>query len=387
MQHNTRTDLREVCQLRSLADALSQLTDQRKKRGIRYELGPLLILMVMAKLSGEDTPSAMADWVALRAEGLKKALGLEWRRMPHQSTYRRLLQHGLEMNELEQMAGEFLGALQSEAALLNLDGKTLRGTIPGGQTKGAHLLSLYQAETGLVLGQSSVARKENEISAAPRLLKKVNLQGKIVSGDAMLAQRKLSRRIVKAGGDFLWTIKDNQPLTHRAIADLFTAERAGSGPRTHDFCTAQEWDKGHGRIERRRLTTSSLLNGYLKWPCLGQVFELEREITDCRTQQTRSEKVCGLTSLPATKADPARLLQLTRGHWSIENGLHYRRDVTFGEDRCRMKSHTAAEALAVINNLTLGLIRHAGWSNVAEARRYYAAQLGAALQLIILAPD
>jgi predicted transposase YbfD/YdcC len=291
------------------------------------------------------------------------------------------------MSELEEMAGKFLGALKSHDELLNLDGKTLCGTIPAGQTKGAHLLSLYQAETGLVLQQRSVGREENEISAAPELLAKVNLQGRIVTGDALLAQRKLSRRIVKAGGDFLWTIKDNQPLTHRAIADLFTAERAARGPLTHDFRTAQEWDKGHGRIERRKLTTSSLLNGYLKWPFLGQVFELERQITEARTQQTRLEKVCGLTSLSAAKADPGRLLQLTRGHWSIENGLHYRRDVTLGEDRCRMKSHTGAEALAVLNNLTLGLIRHAGWTNLAAARRYYAARRGAALQLIIRAPN
>jgi hypothetical protein len=122
----------------------------------------LLVLLVLAKLSGEDTPSAIADWVAWRAEGLKQALGLEWKRMPHQSTYRRLLQHGLAMPELEQMTGEFLGALKSDDELLNLDGETLRGTIPGEQTKGAHLLSLYQAETGVVLAQSSVGGKENE---------------------------------------------------------------------------------------------------------------------------------------------------------------------------------------------------------------------------------
>jgi hypothetical protein len=108
--------------------------------------------------------------------------------------------------------------------LLNLDGKSLRGTIPAGQTHGLHLLSLQQAAQNLVLAQTAVASKENEISAAPRLLKQVDLRGKVVSGDAMLAQKKLSRQIVQAGGDYLWIVKDNHPTLHQQLEEHFAAE-------------------------------------------------------------------------------------------------------------------------------------------------------------------
>jgi len=117
------------------------------------------------------------------------------------------------------------------------------------------------------------------------------------------------------------------------------------------------------------------------------VLKIERASYDCRTQHTRSEIVYGITSLPAAKAEAARLMALVRNHWSIENGLHYRRDVTFQEDACRMQSRTAAQVLAVLNNLTIGVIRHLGWNNAAEARRFFAARIGEALSHILCCPS
>ena len=108
---------------------------------------------------------------------------------------------------------------------------------------------------------------------------------------------------------------------------------------------------------------------------------------ECQTQKRSVRISYGITSLGPMQADADRLLALTRGHWGMENGLHRRRDVTFREDACRVKSHAAAEALAVCNNLALGLIRHAGWDNVAEARRFYDAYPAQALQLIVEPPS
>jgi predicted transposase YbfD/YdcC len=346
-------------------------------------LAPLLVLLVLAKLAGQDTPSAMAEWVALRAASLKAALGLDWKRMPHPSTYRRLLQRGLDLQQLEALAGQFLASLgQATEDLLNLDGKTLRGTIPAGQTQGLHLLALQQAGRNLVLAQQAVASHENEISAAPALLRRVELRGKLVTGDALLAQQALSRQIVEAGGDYLWVVKENQPSLRAYLAAAFTT----GGAEVADRETAQSLEKGHGRIECRSLTTSAKLTNTLEWPYLEQAFVLRRTRTACRTQHRSEETVYGITSLGPLENGPERLLALTRGHWGIENGLHYRRDVTFREDRCRMKSHTAAQALAVFNNLAIGLIRHAGWENAAAARRFYGAHLETALSLILAAP-
>ena len=386
MDDNTNPSFAQCFELKSLAASFAQVTDQRARRGVRYPLAPVLVLLVLAKLAGQDRPSAIAEWVALRAAPLQRALGLAWKRMPHQSTYRRLLQQGLDLTQLEQQAGQFLRRLGPAAAeVLDLDGKTLRGTIPAGQTQGLHLLALQQAEQNLVLAETAVASRENEISAAPRLLKQVPLRGQIVRGDAMFTQKKLSRQIVQAGGDYLWLVKDNQPTLHQQLQAHFAA--AAAAPATADYARAQTVDKGHGRVEQRTLTASSQPSQTLDWPYLGQVFPLERQVYVCRTGQARSETVYGLSSLPALEASPARLLELTRGHWSIENGLHYRRDVTFQEDACRMKSHTAAQALAICNNLAIGLLRHAGWENLAAARRHYEARLDEALRLVLRAPS
>lgn len=408
---------------KSLAAFFARIVDQRKRRGVRYQLAPLLALIMLAKLCGADKPVEIADWVSERAERLKQALGLSWKRMPHHSTYRRLLGSGLKIEELERQAREFIASLgveeeelkqaegnndQTEAGcgkmeavkpdqvkldqvkienVRAIDGKALRGTIPTGQTQGAHLLSIYQGSYCATLAQLAVANKENEISAAPRLLEQVELRGKTVTGDAMLAQKTLSRQVVEAGGNYLWTIKDNHPSLRAEIETHFTAPRLPAFASSEDFRTHTTLEKGHGRIEQRTLTASVGLNDYLDWPYLGQVFEIQRETLICNTGQTRSQTVYGITSHSVEQADARTLLEINRAHWGIENGSHYRRDVTFGEDGCRMKSRIAAEALSVFNNLAIRLICHAGWANAAQARRHYDANVGKALRLVLGAPS
>ena len=386
MECTTKVDPGQGYEEGSLGAAYLGLKDQRAKRGIRYALAPLLIVMTLAKLCGEDEPKAIAEWVSLRSEMLKALLKLPWKRMPHSSTYRRVMQQGVDVPQLEQEAGKYLSTMsQAASEQLSLDGKTLRGTIPPGETQGVHLLAVQEVKKNLVLAQTEVGVKENEISAAPRLIGQVDVEGKVVSGDAMQTQRALSAQIVEDGGEYLWIVKENQPTLRADIETLFMSQ--GMPCNLTDFRTAQTLDKGHGRIEQRRLTASSALNDYLDWPYVGQVLKIERETYNCRQQQTRSEIVYGMTSLPAAKAEAARLMALVRNHWSIEHGLHYRRDVTFQEDACRMKSRMAAQVLAVLNNLAIGLIRHLGWNNAAEARRFFAARIGEALSHILCCPS
>lgn len=240
---------------KSLAAFFAKITDQRKRRGVRYQLAPLLTLIMLAKLSGADKLIEIADWIGERAEWLRQELGLSWKRMPHHSTYRRVLA-SVKIEELEEQARKFIASLgmkedevkeadgkQAEVEVISekteeakieqvkieqvraIDGKTLRGTIPSGETQGAHLLSIYQASRCATLAQCAVANKENEISAAPRLIEQVDVRGKTMTGDAMLAQKTLSRQIVEAGGDYLWTIKDNHP-TLRAEIEMHFAARA-----------------------------------------------------------------------------------------------------------------------------------------------------------------
>jgi hypothetical protein len=140
-------------------------------------------------------------------------------------------------------------------------------------------------------------------------------------------------------------------------------------------------DKAHGRIEIRRIWTSTELNDYLDFPYVRQVFQIERLTQVRSTGKTRREVVCGLTSRPAHRASPAQVLAFARGHWSIENRLHWIRDVTFDEDRCRVRTGHAAQMLACLRNLAISLLRLAGAQNIAAARRDLAACPALALRL------
>jgi predicted transposase YbfD/YdcC len=366
-----------------LAEAFAHLTDQRKKRGVRYALAPLLVILVLAKLCAADTPTDIADWAEYRAQKLKKALKLSWKRMPHHATWRRILASAIDLTQFEGLAGTFLQQLSPEAAAtLNLDGKVLRGTIPSGERQGAHLLALHAPVSNAVVQQTLLASGENEISAAKRLLPEADLAGKIVSGDAIFAQQELSRQVVAGGGDYLWQVKSNQAGLLAQIENYFK-ERVGPH---RDIERVTQVDKGHGRLEVRQVALSARAADLMEWPHLSQVFKIEREAEELKKGKKTQQERYGITSLPPADADAARILELVRGHWGIENGLHYRRDVTFGEDKCRTKSYRAGQALAIVNNLVIGLVRYAGWENVAAGRRHYQAHVGKAWRLIVKLP-
>jgi predicted transposase YbfD/YdcC len=266
-----------------------------------------------------------------------------------------------------------------------LDGKTLRGTIPPGKTQGVHLLAAYLPSEGIVLFQVEVGSKGNEIVAAPRVLKSVDLKGKIVTGDAMFAQRELSKQVVEGGAEYVWTVKDNQSTLRAEIEAAFEIEEGKTALKAmkNDFSRTETIEKGHGRIEQRRLVATSLSKGYLRWPCLEQVFKIEREVEEISTGKKRSEVSYGVTSLTREEATAERLMELVRGHWGIENGLHYRKDKTLREDGCRLRRGEAAQVMAVINNLIIGLVLRQGTRNLAEARRIYSAYPLEALNLIL----
>jgi predicted transposase YbfD/YdcC len=354
----------------SLYAQFEQLLDKRAARGKQYALALVLVLWLLAKLSGEDRPYGIAHWVQLRRVALCEAFGLEREKLPCHNTYRRVLRDALEQQELQRVVSEFLtpSAQQGQSVLVALDGKTLRGTIPTGQTQGVHLLAAYVPEEGIVLMQVAVDDKENEISAAPQVLKCLDLRGKIVVGDALHTQRKLSAQIVEAGGDYIWTVKDNQPQLRQDIEQVFAEEVCvkGFSPTPKDFQAAHTVHKGHGRLEERTLTTSSVLRDYCDWPALQQVFKLERHAIHLSDGQVRHEIVYGCTSLTPQQADPARLLQLVRGYWGIENGLHYRRDKTLHEDATRISHPKLAQAIAILNNLIIGLVARQDRPNLAD---------------------
>lgn len=357
----------------------AKLEDKRGTRGRIYPLPMLIVLLILAKLSGEDKPTSITAWVRARKVQLWKLFDWPHERMPCLNTFRTIMSDVLDAESLERVFVDYLhqtyGGMTSR--LVTIDGKTMRGTIPKGLTRGVHLLAVYLPEEGITLKQVQVDKKENEISAVAGLLEDVPLKGRVVCADAMQTQRELSSDIVGKGGNYIWFVKGNQPTLLADVEQFYKPPRRSAGwhipslPQT----TASETSSGHGRIETRTLTLMADDQNFLDWPALSQVFMLKREVIFTKTGKERVEIVYGITSCSLAEADAMQLLQLTRNYWGIENGLHYRRDVTLKEDATRISNDNMAAVMATLNNFLIGLTQKMGYFNLAEARRVFNFQL------------
>ena len=194
---------------------------------------------------------------------------------------------------------------------------------------------------------------------ASGLLAQLELPGKVVTGDALNAQRELSDRVLGQGGDYFWALKDNQPSVREAVSLLFDQPPWGKS-----FAEASQ-DGRHGdRWERRHPWASTALNEYLDWPGLAQVCCVER--TRRHRGRTAVERAYAITSLPVERAD----VDIWRGHWRIENKLHWVRDVVFGEDQSQVRTGSAPQLLAALRNLVLSMLRLNGVKNITAALRH-----------------
>ena len=238
-----------------------------------------------------------------------------------------------------------------------------------------------------MLMEVAIEGKGSEIPAAPIVLKSIDLRDKVVMGDALHTQRPVSTQIVEAGGEYIWFAKGNQPQMEENIRLWFEPDVQpipGMSFPPKDFETAQESNKGHGRLETRTITVSSQLKDFLDWPYLEQVFKLERHFVSLKTGEIHEQIEYGFTSLSRDEMAPRKLLEMTRSYWGIENGLHYRRDVTLREDYTRLTMGKAGHAMACLKNLILGiLLSKKNFRTIPIARRYFNAHPDEALNLFV----
>ena len=202
----------------------------------------------------------------------------------------------------------------------------------------------------------------------------------------MFTQRKLSIQITGQGGDYLWFVKKNQPRLLGDIEQFFVPPRKAKGwyiPEP-DYDQASSTNAGRGRIEIRTIKVASDKTEFIDWPNGKQVFKLERRVKYVATGKQTVETAYGITSLSSEQATADQLLNLTRYHWGIENGLHYRRDVTLKEDATRVSCSFQAKSTASINNFIIGLSKKLGFSNLAFALRSFNAQLNRNLAQLAL---
>jgi predicted transposase YbfD/YdcC len=232
-----------------------------------------------------------------------------------------------------------------------------------------------------VLKQVEVDNKENEIKAAPQLLEGIELKNKIVCGDALHTQRQLSVDILAKGGDYIWFVKENQPTLLADVEQFFKPAQHYAGWALPELprAVAETTDIGHGRLEKRKLTLMNDEKQFIDWPGLSQVFRLERYVHRLGTGKQSTEVIYGISNCLPEKASAQQMLQWTRSYWGIENGLHYRRDVTLHEDATHTLNTPLAKTIAAINNFVVGLSQKLGYSNLASARRTFDAKIAAQL--------
>lgn len=372
-----------------LLSALNVVPDPRCRRGQRYPWPLLLTLLAAAMVSGASNVRAIGQWVAEHADDLIVLLAPPRGRLPSTATLRRALRlvdvAALEAclacvaDELRPMAPSTAPAWQG----LALDGKAVRGANRHGAA--LQLVSLVRHADGVVLGQVAVAAKSNEITAAPHLLAGRDLTGMVLTMDALLTQRTVATQIRRQDGHYLMIVKANHPDLYAPIALLFAQPPAPTA--ADQAALATTWDKGHGRLEWRRLERSAALRDYVNWPDAAQVLRRTCRRTIVATGEVSETVAYAITSLPPECAAAAQLEALWRGHWTIENKVHYVRDVTLGEDACQVRVGHAPQALAALRNGLLSLLRRLGWALIPDALRHYGAYPQRALALLATQPS
>ena len=356
-----------------LIRVFEKIEDERSSKGKRYKLASILVLCFVATICGYRTYSAMEKFSENYQLQMSECLGLGKRSPCAATIYNVLKKVGIK--KFESVISQWVESFLEKEEEISIDGKTLRGLRKKGG-KFNHLLSAFSGRLGITLYQIPVEKKTNEIGMIIELLSGIILDGRILTMDAFLTQRKVAEKIISENADYVMIAKNNQKKLREEIEYVIDVNEWG----TPDVEVFETLEKSHGRTEHRKITVSR--PEIVNWPGVKQIFRIEREIT--RKGKTSLEVVYGLTSLSAQKASPERLLKLNRNHWSIENKSHWVRDVTFDEDRIQIKDDNIAQIMALIRNIVIGIIRLDGHKNIAEAIRFYAANPFNALALVML---
>jgi predicted transposase YbfD/YdcC len=354
--------------MRTLQGVFAAVPDPRGQRGRRYDLPFLLTCLVAALLCDCNTLGAVGQWCAEHRALLARRYASARFLTPTGALFRWLLPR-LSVAELEwALAGWVRATCPGPAReALALDGKTVRGAVlvqPDGTSQAPHLLSVSGHESHETLMQVRVDGKTNEIPVAQALLPYLPLRGRVVTADALHTQTAFAQGVLDQGGDYLLCVKGNQPTLYADIALAF------ADPAMRCSRPTSTIDRRRGRSDTRSLRTTTGLNRYLTgMPKVRQVAELTRTVT-CKGK-VQQEIVFLITSRSPARGSHTQVHAWIRGHWSIE-ARHFVRDVTFGEDRSRLRHGHAPQIMAACRNLCISLIHRTASTEISASRRAFA---------------
>ena len=346
-----------------LVGALAAVTDPRARRGVRHRFAAILAIVVGAVLSGARSYIAIAEWGHDLPVGVRVRLGLG-RRPPSESTIRRTVQ-AVDAQVLDQVVSAWLAtrcpspsAPGARRRVIAIDGKSARGA-RGPDGRAVHLLAAFDHHSGVVLGQAVVDGKTNEVTAFAPLLDRIDLTDAIITADALHTQRAHADYLIGRGAHYVLIVKGNQPGLHHQLTAL-PWQRIPAVDVSHD--------KGHGRVETRTLQLAAVSAG-IGFPHARLAIRLTRR-RRASTGRWHTEIVYAVTDMTWHQIRADELAEVIRRHWSIENRLHWIRDVVFAEDHSQIRTGAGPAVMATIRNLVISLHRLAGASNIAAACRH-----------------
>ena len=366
-------DGRQVERGADLLAALAAVPDPRKTRGRRHRLVTVLAVSVCAVLAGARSYVAIAEWAHDLPVSVRLRLGIG-RRAPSESTIRRILQ-AVDLDSLDAALSSWLSsrvppARPGRMRVVAVDGKTARGARTDEHTQ-VHLLAAFDPASGTVLGQTQVESKSNEITAFAPLLDRLDLTDVLLTADALHTQRAHAEYLHDRGGHYLLIAKPNQPKLHAQLVGL---------PWPQIPVAAEDRDRGHGRVETRRVKITTVGAG-IGFPHARLAVQIVRRRRPISSTRWSSETVYAITSLPWRQARADLVADALRGHWRIE-ALHWIRDVTFGEDLSQIRTDNGPAAMATLRNFAVSRHRLAGDHNIAHACRRTARHPNRALALL-----
>ena len=349
-----------------------ELEDPRSEINLRHPLLSVVVIALLAVLAGAGGPTAIAQWAVLKQEFLLQVLDLP-NGIPSKDVFRRVLMalkpaafQACFANWLQSLRAEATAATGVDQPILAVDGKTARRSHDRTNGLGAlHSVSVWASEFGLSLGQVACAEKSNEITAIPELLRLVDIQGAIITIDAMGTQKAIAAQIIEGKADYVLALKRNQETLHQAVIDYIDEQLEG------DLASAQEHmttEKGHGREEMRtylQLPAPEKLPGFMRWKGLKSV-----GVVTSRCLRDGKESIEVRYYISSLTVDVKRFARAVRGHWGIENSCHWSLDLTFREDESRLRARNLRENFAWLSRFALSLFKqHPGRQSLVMKRR------------------